>query len=298
MKREKTGMTEYNEQFQELKQLQQKHCEIIHYLDEFCTENGIEWCLAFGSALGARRHGGPIPWDDDADIYMTAAGYAKFRQLFQEKGDKEHFYLQEFEGIDGMAYTPKLRMNGTTFIEETYKDYDMHHGIFVDIFVLHECPPNQWEKFKGVVATCYLTLKRLSNRNYQKRKIVKPIMWFLRLFPKKFGFETAYKQLYKWDNKPQKKPQKQLVDWELYTGNPKWFVDKDVILPPVRMEYNGYQFCVPHNVERYLEIAYGDWKQIPPMEKIHWAQHAIKWSTTEDFHQFAKNVHDYSDEKF
>ncbi len=287
-------MKDYSEQFQELKPLQQKHCEIIQYLDAFCTENDIEWCLAFGSALGAKRHGGPIPWDDDADVYMTAKGYEKFRRLFHEKGDKERFYLQEMESVDGMVYMPKLRMNGTTFIEESLKDYDMHHGIYIDIFLLHECPPTKWEKYKGIAATCYITLKRLSNRNYKKRKAVRPLMLFLRLFPKKFGFKTAYKQLYKWDDKPQK----QLVDWELYTGNPKWFMDKDVILPPVRMDYDGHNFCVPHNVERYLEICYGEWQQIPSIEKIHWAQHANNWSTTEDFHQRANNVHDYRDEQF
>ncbi len=287
-------MADYQNQFKELEPLQEKHCEIIAYLDNFCKENDIEWCLAFGSALGAKRHGGPIPWDDDADVYMTAKGYEKFRKLFNEKGDKEHFYLQELESVDGMVYMPKLRLNGTTFIEETFKDYDMHHGIYIDIFLLHECPPNQWEKLKGIAATCYITLKRLSNHGYKKRKAVRPLMWFLRLFPKKMGFKTAYKQLYKWDDKPQEK----LADWELYTGNPKWFIDRDVILPPVRMDYNGHQFCVPHDVERYLEIAYGEWKQVPDIKKIQWAQHAKNWSTTKDFHEVANNVCDYRDESF
>ncbi len=286
-------MTEYKEQFKELIPLQEKQCELIAYLDKFCTENEIQWCLAFGSALGAKRHGGPIPWDDDADIYMTVKDYEKFRRLFREKGDQEHFYLQELESVDGMVYMPKLRLNGTTFIEETFQDYDMHHGIYIDIFLLHECPPTKWERMKGMAATCYITLKRLSNHHYKKRKIVRPLMWFLRLFPKKFGFKTAYKQLYKWDNQTQD----MLVDWELYTGNPRWFMPRDVIFPIQRIDYNGYQFCVPNQIERYLEICYGEWKKAPSLEKIQWAQHATKWSTTEDFHQFAENVHDYSDEK-
>lgn len=280
--------------FEKLLPLQEKECEIVSYIDEFCRENDIEWCLAYGSALGAARHSGPIPWDDDMDLYMTAEGYDRFRRLFREKGDHERFYLQEMERIDGMVYMPKLRMNGTTFIEETLKDYDMHHGIYVDIFLLHECPPGKWEQFKSKLATCYITLKRLSNRRYQKRKLVRPLMAFLRLFPKKFGFQAAYRQLYKWDGEPRQK----LADWELYTGSPRWIVDRDVILPPVRMEYSGHQFCVPHQIDRYLEIAYGDWRQIPSLEKIHWAQHADNWSTTEDFHTIAHNVHDYRDESF
>ena len=282
------------EYFQALIPLQEKQCEIVAYIDQFCTENDIQWCLAFGSALGARRHGGPIPWDDDMDIYMTAEGYDRFRRLFREKGDHERFYLQEMESVDGMVYMPKLRMNGTTFIEESMKEYDMHHGIYVDIFLLHECPPTKWGRWKGIAATCCITLKRLSNRNYHKRKAVRPLMLFLRLFPKKTGFKTAYRQLYKWDGSRQEK----LADWELYTGSPRWFIDRDVILPPVRMAYAGHQFCVPHQVERYLEQAYGAWQEIPSMEKIRWAQHADNWSTTEDFHQRVKCVRDYRDESF
>lgn len=285
-------MEDLKEQFKEIRPLQEKHCELLTYIDQFCKENDIVWSLAFGSVLGAMRHGGPIPWDDDADIYMTAQDYEKFRKCFREKGDKEHFYLQELDGIDGMISVAKLRMNGTTYIEENQKDRDMHHGIFVDIFLLHECPPTKWGRIQGIAAICYLTLKRLSIRNYKKRKIVRPLIVFLRMFPKKFGMKTAYKQFYKWDDHPGD----MLADWEQYNGSPRWFVPKDVIFPVKRMEYDGHQFCVPNQTERYLEICYGDWKQLPSMEHIQWTQHAWKTSTTEDFRKFAENVHDFSDE--
>lgn len=64
--------------------LQDKILEIAVYIDKLCTENDIEYCLMGGSALGAKRHNGFIPWDDDLDVFMTPKNYEKFRKVFNE----------------------------------------------------------------------------------------------------------------------------------------------------------------------------------------------------------------------
>lgn len=284
-------MTDYPE-FKELEPLHEAHCKMLSYLDQFCEENKIFWCLARGSALGAARHGGPIPWDDDADIYMTSEGYARFRKLFAEKGDHEHYYLQELDCVDGMLPMPKFRMNGTTFIEGPFENLDMHHGIYVDIYLLHTCPPTAFGKSCAEVSSCYAILKRLSNHGYSKRKLVQPLMGFLRLFPKKFGLRTAYRQMYRWDDF--RCPM--LADWEMFKGNPRWFFDQSLIFPVQRVPYNEYHFPVPNQLDKYLTTYYGDWRNPPSIEQIHWGQHAKIWSATKDFHVVAKNVQTFRDE--
>ena len=104
--------------------LQDKILEIAVYINDFCDKHGIDYCLMGGSALGAKRHQGFIPWDDDLDIFMTPDNYEKFRALFQSDGDHEKYYLQEY-GLqnNGMVTVPKLRMNGTTYIEDLTKDW-------------------------------------------------------------------------------------------------------------------------------------------------------------------------------
>lgn len=281
------------EEFKELVPLQNKQCEILKYIDKFCTENDIEYCLAYGSALGAARHAGPIPWDDDSDVLMTAKGFEKFRELFRKNGDKERFYLQEFRSVDGRLNMYKLRLNGTTFIEESLKDMDMHQGIYVDIFLLHECPPTRLARAKGVTVNCYRIIKEMSNFDYSKRKIVRPLIKFLRLFPADFGLRKAYSTLYKWDDTVQDK----FADWELYTGTPKWFISKDTIFPAKRVDYMDCKLCVPGKLDEYLTICYGDWHQVPEIDKIQWAQHAVKWSVNEDFRNFLPQIKDFSDEK-
>ena len=118
--------------------LQDKILEIAVYVDHICQENGIDYCLMGGSALGAKRHGGFIPWDDDLDIFMTPSQYEKFRAVFQKEGDHENFYLQEWGAVDGMITIAKVRINNTTYIEEALRDWDVHQGIYIDIFILHK----------------------------------------------------------------------------------------------------------------------------------------------------------------
>lgn len=285
---EKKDISMMKEQFLELKPLQEKHLEILKELDKFCAQNGIKWSLAFGSALGARRHGGPIPWDDDVDIVMTSADYKKFRKLFYEKGNQEKFYLQERISVDGMAIMPKLRLNGTTFIEESLVDLDMHHGIYIDIFILHNAPKSKIMKIYGSMLSFYLNLKLLSDQGYNKRKSMAPLMWILRILPKHFGLRYILKFQWKWD----KKESNELAEWFIFSK----FIPKNVILPPRKIKYDGIELWGPNKIDKYLKIWYGEWKKVPNLDQINWNQHSTKWSTTEDFRKYAPNIVDFSDE--
>jgi lipopolysaccharide cholinephosphotransferase len=271
-----------------LQELHKKMLEILKYLDSFCTEHDIDYCLAFGSALGAKRQGGYIPWDDDVDIYMTADGYAKFRSIFARIGDHERFYLQEYGAIDNMVIFPKFRMNGTTFIEENLRNLDMHHGIYVDIFILHGCPLTNWEKMLHILAIKYITIKRLSNQHYAKRKAWLPIMALLRLFPKEFLLKQAYRQIYRWDK----------TESDLYSDTGGRFFNKKLIFPAKQVPFETTTLCVPRQLDDYLTMIYGNYMQVPTIKQIKWAQHASEWSTSEDFRNFAPNIHNFADETY
>ncbi|HCS73664.1 MAG TPA: hypothetical protein DIW17_07305, partial [Clostridiales bacterium] len=84
-------------------ELQDKILEIAVYIDGFTKRYDLDYCLMGGSALGAKRHGGFIPWDDDLDIFMTPQNYELFRTKFNEYGDKDKYYLQEWGAVDGMV---------------------------------------------------------------------------------------------------------------------------------------------------------------------------------------------------
>ena len=81
---------------QTVRNVQEKILEIMKYIDKLCRDNRIVYYIMGGTALGAVRHGGFIPWDDDLDIFMTPSEYAKFKAVF-EQARSQHFVLQEWK---------------------------------------------------------------------------------------------------------------------------------------------------------------------------------------------------------
>ena len=115
--------------------------EMIIDIDKLCKENNITYCLTGGSTLGAIRHGGFIPWDDDMDIAMTRSEYKKFLKVLDKKLDKEKYVVHCFEKNHKYDVTwPAMKIRKkNTYLKETNsllfnkcKDCD---GVFIDVFI-------------------------------------------------------------------------------------------------------------------------------------------------------------------
>lgn len=273
-----------------LRPLHKKMLQLLSYIHEFCTDNNIDYCLAYGSALGAIRHNGFIPWDDDVDIYMTAEGYSKFRSVFKEKGNHSLYYLQELGYSGDMVNFSKIRVNGTTFLEPITKNLDMHHGIYIDIFILHNSDGVKSHLKKMVFAGKYLTIKRLSNIGYSRRKSYNPILAFLRLFPYDFLRSKALKTIYQYDN--------QETDYyfepEFQSKVEMW--EKDIIFPAVQHKFEGMNLNVPAKCHDYLTMYYGDYMKIPTLAEIEWGHHSSEWYVDRDFKDILEREFSFKDE--
>ena len=128
----------------DVKEVQGIILEVMKYIDKLCRDYGIVYYIMGGTALGAVRHGVFIPWDDDLDIFMTPSEYEKFKKVFEAE-KSPLFALQEWCIAPDYLEYAKVRMNGTTFIEEAFKDRkDLHQGIYVDIMILHKVPENKF----------------------------------------------------------------------------------------------------------------------------------------------------------
>lgn len=275
--------------------LQDKILEIASYIDNFCDEHCIDYCLMGGSALGAKRHGGFIPWDDDLDIFMTPDNYEKFRNMFISKGDHEKYYLQEYGKRDnGMVTVPKLRMNGTIYQEELTKDWDIHQGIFVDIFILHVCPNRRlsqlWQYFW---AKC-VVVKGLSLREYKRQKGVK--LFFIKIskiLPRKIMIDYALKQVYRFRGK-------ETLFYCNFLGKAGY---KHGLYPRLlfekteKIKFEKIKLRVPSRLHDFLVVRFGNYQLLPSLDRIRWEQHALYWNTRVDS-PVGMPVKNFSDEKY
>ena len=115
-----------------LRQIQLAELDCLKEIDRVCKENHISYSLAYGTMLGAVRHKGFIPWDDDLDIYMNLREFRRFQGCFHSKG----FFLQTPTSDPEMPFILyKLRKNGTKMIEKGMESLNMHQGVWVDIFL-------------------------------------------------------------------------------------------------------------------------------------------------------------------
>lgn len=256
--------------------LQDKILEIAVYMDKLCREYDINYYLMGGSALGAKRHGGFIPWDDDLDFFMTPDNYEKFRSIFIEKGNKEKFYLQEWGAIDGMVTISKIRMNDTTYIEEALKDWDIHHGIYVDIFILHNCPENKVSRLNQYIWGKYVIMKGLAERGYNRRKgFLGLCLKIMSIFPCKFLVKHGLKQVYKYRNKKSDYYCNFLGKAVLKNGVYK----KSYFQEGIYVPFEKVELKVPTNIHEFLSDRFGNYMKLPSADRIKWEQHAESWDT-------------------
>ena len=275
-----------------IKALQDKLLEIAVYIDELCLSNNIDYYLMGGSALGALRHKGFIPWDDDLDIFMKASDYDKFRRIYNTNGDKSRFYLQELCESDGKVISAKLRLNGTTYIEKATKDWKIHQGIFVDIFILHNTPNSNFARLVQCLAAKLLLIKGQEKKGVHYSGIKSIALTISKVLPFDMVKKISLQQLYRYDKK-----NAEFVCH--YTGKAffkKGLYDAHYFDYPERVQFEKVELNVPCDADKYLKSRFGNYMQMPSKEEITMVQHADKWDVNKDFSIFTNHNRDFSDE--
>ena len=126
---------------QDLLQLQQKSLMMAKYVVSFCKDHNIQVYFFAGSLLGAVRHNGFIPWDDDIDMIFPAPDFEKFVSAWEKDADKEHYSLcLQTKDSNDHTLSGSVRDNTTTFITDSTVDLDVNQGLAIDIEPLHACP--------------------------------------------------------------------------------------------------------------------------------------------------------------
>ena len=158
----------------ELNDQQKVLIELWIEFDRICTKYGISYQLFAGTALGAVRHQGIIPWDDDLDVVMMREDYEKFLSVCEDELNGELYFMQkEFSKHWPMFYS-KLRKNNTAFMEKTrVKDPLMHQGIYIDIFPCDSLSDSKWMRKIQFFASKVVIAKSLDQRGYLTDSFIK-----------------------------------------------------------------------------------------------------------------------------
>lgn len=253
-----------------IREIQNCIISIVKDIDIFCCENRINYYLMGGSALGAMRHKGFIPWDDDLDIFMTVDNYQKFLKLFEEKAYKDvrfqKYFLQKENTKEWPLFLSRVCLNGTTMVSDEFKNnMRQHHTVFVDIMCLYSAPGNNAERWIQYMAAQLLRVNALArvdfpNKNALKRValqlskiIVNPVTrpLLIRYVHRYEGKNTEYvghyfgRARFKNTSFPRR-----------YLGTkPRYVPFEDIELP------------VFENVEEYLVARFGEkWMEMPSQE--------------------------------
>ena len=179
MKMEKLGTISKHRAHQELM------LQMLNDIDQVCKEYHIHYMLFSGTALGAVRHHGFIPWDDDLDILMFRADYDRFLNIAQKVLDRDKYFVQKEFGLHWPMHFSKLRRNDTTCIEKFHpRDAQMHQGIYIDIFPCDNLADNNIIRRLQFIASKVVIAKTLYARGYETDSMMKKcFIHFCRLLP-------------------------------------------------------------------------------------------------------------------
>lgn len=242
--------------------------DMIKDIDVLCKKYDIKYYIAYGSCIGAVRHKGFIPWDDDFDISMTDDNYFKFLSICEKELDKEKYYVQTYEKEEKYYLSfAKIRNIQTTLIEEKNSDIDITYGVYIDVFPLVGVPKN---KFKRLLLKVNRAFMLSSNINVINNKFLR---FVFNLLLKTFGRKRLLKYATKRCFKYKCSDCREVVSIADGDGFEKNIIDKSVLGNYKYVPFEDTYLPIPEGYDTYLRNIYGDYMQIPSPEQIKKSEH-------------------------
>lgn len=247
---------------EELKKLQ---LDILKDVHDFCMKNEIKYSLAFGTLLGAVRHKGYIPWDDDIDIMMQRKDYEIFLRMY---GNKK--YQIAYRDRMPSFYLPYAKVYDVRTKVDEYSDYSMDYGVNIDVFPLDNVPDSgdelksflQKKKFWNII----YELKRIKiakRRSFTKNAVL--ALAHVLLYPVSIHFVSE--QMRNLSEKYYKEPTRRIGIVAPSDNNLREIWNREIFEEYIVLPFEGVEVLVMRHYQQFLTAAYGDYMQLPPEDK-------------------------------
>lgn len=243
--------------------------KLYKYYSEFCKEHGLKHFVCGGGCLGAVRHKGFIPWDDDIDVFMPREDYEKLSRIWGQYGDLKNYTLcRTDKDINYHDCGMLLKDNNTTFINKHSVNEDIHHGYMMDIIPLDGYAPSKISRLKQVIAASVYSLfnaQRLpDNQGFLVRTISGIILGVFRGKRIRYKIWSKAQQImtrYSWEYSDYIT---ELVTGFRYMKNkyPKYIFDH-----AITVKFEDDVISIPVGYKQYLRMVYGNYLQLPPEDE-------------------------------
>lgn len=264
-------------------QLQSCELKILLEVDRVCRENHIRYFLSSGTLLGAIRHQGFIPWDDDVDITMPAEDYWRFLEIAPKALGKE-FFLQSTDTDLWYRAFSKVRMNHTTMIEKSYEGVRFHQGVWIDVFPIISIKDDQKhiDRFNRMLTWTDLLVQDAFFAKVEhlplKLKLLKAVPISFRRYLCK-AIRKRYIQM-----------NRSIPTGEYYSG---LVVRRARLLmryyqEEIRVPFEGYMLPVPKDYDEILKTDYGDYMTLPPIEKRSGGHNILTLDLERDYTEYMR----------
>lgn len=243
--------------------LKQIQLDMLKCLTSICDRHNICYFCVGGTALGAVRHKGFIPWDDDIDIAMKRKDYEEFLKVAQSEMPNYYFVQNHNTDPDFRLQFAKIRDSRTTFIETSASRLKINHGVYIDIFILDGYPDND-SKAKRLFRLNRLTRGYCAKDDVSSRSKKANFLIFLSKFY--FLFRKPQKVIERFDRKCKEndfdKCERGISFGSIYglkdVWPTKWFSGV------TKFSFEGITVNLPIEYDKYLKQIYGDYMKFPP----------------------------------
>ena len=275
---------------EELKKLQSEILDLLVEFDRICRAGGIRYFLSCGTLLGAVRHHGFIPWDNDADVEMLREDYEKLVKLVPELIDSDHFFFQD-STTDPDYNWPygKLRQKGTRYVRPGQAVLKQQDGICIDVFVLDTMAPGYFGQRFQYFFTCFCRKVLWSSVGMTalESPFLRGVFRLLHLIPRNAALRW-YERVATWWRG-------QATGWlgffntgrssaRSYAYRSSWYQGD------LSCEFEGHAFNIPNGYDEILKVKYQDYMKLPPPEKRVGTSGAeyIRFSDGTEYHALQK----------